>query len=507
MSSRLRHCICLMITGWATLMVCNPVYAQHPYERTWVMGYDGPAIPAVHFLKFDLENTTIISTLPSTVVQKLTNASICDSLGNLLFFTNGRAIANVDRQIITRGDTLVNAELYRWHENSGFYYVQGALMLPDPDTPERIHVISQSSDVRFDLQHLQLHFHPQLYYARIDKAGDDWYVSSKNNKLSERFYANGINAVRHANNRDWWILTKEAYSNHYISYLFDGDSIRYHHTDTIGIVVGFDTVGFWMGAFSYQGDRFALFNPRDGLEVFDFDRSTGRLSNFKAFKIPEYRHWYYGSVAFSPSGRYLYFNDPSQVYQMDLEAANWAASITLVDEWDGYVHNTYWATAFFQMQRTPDCRIIISTQGSNPYLHIIHEPDKSAQDCRLEQRALEFEYVLSSGLPNYPNFSLGTEWEHYCSSPMTGTSQEDRLQITLSVWPNPASDIVSMHWEERGAFQKVTLLDLGGIVLQSMDVSGNEQASFWLHDQTPGIYILQFEHRSGYLHHEKVVRR
>src|SRR5690606_14953580 len=112
------------------------------------------------------------------------------------------------------------------------------------------------------------------------------------NKLTTKHLSSGVYATRHANNKDWWLLVREWFTDHKMIFLLDDEGIRYHHTDTIGIKISDDSTGccgIWGGGFSNQGDRFVLFNPGEGMELFRFDRSTGSLSDFQRYDIPVYR--------------------------------------------------------------------------------------------------------------------------------------------------------------------------------------------------------------------------
>ncbi len=209
----------------------------------------------------------------------------------------------------------------------------------------------------------------------------------------------------------------------------------------------------------------------------------------------------------------MYFSDPTQLYQLDLEAEDWEESIVLIEEYDGYVYKRVpespgWPVLFCELKRTPDCRIFLSGGQSTPFIHVIQEPDKPGRECRFEQRAIELPGLQYAGLPNHPNFSLGTPWEHYCDSIRTSTSEPIyKSELSLSVWPNPASHIVSYSWEQAGTFVKAHLYDMNGRLVDSKDVTGTSQSSFWLTDQAPGLYILELKSRSGELIRQKVIKQ
>lgn len=77
-------------------------------------------------------------------------------------------------------------------------------------------------------------------------------------------------------------------------------------------------------------------------------------------------------VAFSPNGRYVYVSSVFNVYQFDTEAADVAASMVHIAEWDStYSPFPPLATLFDIAQLAPDGKIYISTGNSTDKLHVI----------------------------------------------------------------------------------------------------------------------------------------
>ena len=68
--------------------------------------------------------------------------------------------------------------------------------------------------------------------------------------------------------------------------------------------------------------------------LFDFDRETGLLSNYQHYAIEDSAIWAVGA-AFSPNSRYLYLSSTFDVYQLDTEAPDIAASRQQISHYDG----------------------------------------------------------------------------------------------------------------------------------------------------------------------------
>jgi hypothetical protein len=439
----------------------------------------------------------------------LSNASICDSTGNLLLVTNGQVVSDHNIFIIPNGDTLANTRSFAMYYD-GFPFFNGTMILPCPAEANSYYVLLQSNRLLDDEVDFPLWVFPHIYYAKVNVTENGPIVESKDNLLSDKFSGTGIFAVKHENNRFWWIMFNEALTNHKVFYQLDDEGIHYHHTDSIGLAVvelG-RCCNFLDGAFSAQGDRFALFNSGLGLQLFSFDREKGKLSDFEQFEVPIFLTASSGGAEFSPSGRFLYFNDFDKIWQMDLWASDKAGSIIWVAEHDYYLWKDRWPTEFFQMQRTPDCRIAISTNASTPYLHMIHEPDQPGLLCRFEHRAIELTINHWVGFPNYPNFCLGEPCENYCDSLLQVSTREihDR-GIQVSIWPNPVSDQLNVQWEQEGRITRLLLHDMNGRVVRTQQVQGQAQCGIWMQDLPLGFYMLTVEDSYGYVYREKIVKR
>ena len=268
----------------------------------------------------------------------MTNASICNLEGNLLFYTNGIAIADANNEILENG-TGLNPDPYTsdW-VSEGFHLHQGALILPFPSKTQDIYSI----------------FHKEISWADDNPQGYTRQVNSfyetevqyndsiatvleKNIPIIQDTLDFGkITATRHANGRDWWIILQKYFSNQYHRLLYDSTGINYLGLQTVG---NSTPSGLGQAVFSPNGKYFVRLNlyriaEDQYLDIFDFDRCTGLLSN------P--RHIIYrdtalaGGVAISQNSRFLYLSSHRYVYQYDLLADDIEASKDTVAIYDGF---------------------------------------------------------------------------------------------------------------------------------------------------------------------------
>ncbi|MCB9306928.1 MAG: hypothetical protein H6565_10050 [Lewinellaceae bacterium] len=80
------------------------------------------------------------------------------------------------------------------------------------------------------------------------------------------------------------------------------------------------------------------------VDIYDFDRCTGQLSNQRT-KFLDYPGFGVG-IAVSPDSRYLYVMRTTKAFQYDLTAADIFATETLVAEWDGFISGAVYGLLF-----------------------------------------------------------------------------------------------------------------------------------------------------------------
>jgi hypothetical protein len=154
--------------------------------------------------------------------------------------------------------------------------------------------------------------------------------------------------------------------------------------------------------FSPDGSKFIRFTPGNGLDVYDFNRCDGLLSN----AIHEHpMSVLAGGCAVSADSRFVYVPNNQQLFQYDLRAANILSSRELVAQYDG--HLDPFPTNFYQALLGPDHRIYISATSTVRSLHVIKYPERKGKDCEVLQHSLQLPVFKGKTMPNIPNFRLG----------------------------------------------------------------------------------------------------
>lgn len=395
----------------------------------------------------------------------ITNANMCDTSGNIIFYSNGKYIANKQH------DTLLNSPGFNKGYGTDTLYslalgfCQAVLFLPKPDHSQLYSVFSTTvanTIINGDDDLEPLH----LSYSEVDMTLDSGLggVTVKDKHLIEDTLMIGrLTACKHGNGRDWWIFSHEYLSNRYYSWLLMPDTILGPFSQSIGSNINEDFAG--QSCFSPDGYKYATVSPiQNTVNILDFDRCTGLFSNVLVDESFTDLSFLRG-CAFSPNSRFLYVNNALELFQYDLTAPDVVSSRIKVADWDTFFDP--FATLFFMDQLAPDGKIYISTFNGSKYLHVIDQPDFLGADCNVIQHGLILPHYNTS-IPNHPTYELST---------LVG-SQCDTIQASCDV-----------H-EPNDVFAKATPLISGLIVQGAIGKAGDKDFySITVKQSKPNIKI------------------
>ena len=381
-------------------------------DNVWLLGQDSDSniIYSGTVIDFETEIPDVYYEFRD-VYFKQANASICDTAGNLLFYTNGAFVYNYLNQVMENGEGLNPGAHSEDREGRGYILDQGAMILPVPESDSLYYLLhadkivpGDEGGIWFSSEH--------LYYTLVDMEANNGLgkVLEKNQSTKEGVFEPGkLTASRHANGRDWWVLNRDFESNVYHKFLVTPKGVEDYSSQAVGPNI--PSPGLGQTVFSPDGSKYAnlhLVNSigtDDYIGVYDFDRCTGMLSNPNVFTYVD-SAWS-GGVAISPNSRYLYVSSFVNVYQYDLWASDIEASRDTVAEWDGFVEDDFFATTFYLAQLAPDGKIYINTNNTTSYLHVIEQPDLPGDSCQVCQHCVDLPTKNSFSLPNFPNYRLG----------------------------------------------------------------------------------------------------
>lgn len=394
------------------LCFCFSTYAQKE-DRNWVFGYNA----GIDFS--DLNNPRVYETNIDQCYEIA--ASISDSAGNLVLYL-GESSTGIDNEIFnSAGNRISNSDIKLINSFS-----KGAFFLPDLFNKHHYYIIYTAlmEDSICPRSNNSLCF--GLHYSIIYSSTDSSRVIQKDIPLGDLEVYEGINAVKHSNGFDWWLIAKEMPKNGtctdvFITYLLTSNGFIGPYLQNIGQSYCNRPLDPGAGiVVSSSGEKIVFHGYSDinVLELFDFDRCEGELYNYQNLDSNNLSEIY--GCEFSPNSELLYIselgnvNKDSKLIQFDLNTLNkstiWSdASLGLND------------FTLTQLKLAPDNRIYVSYSQRdfrltkfnqyNKHLSIINHPNRIGLSC--DFRPFEFELADSSfaflALPHMPNYNLEPE--------------------------------------------------------------------------------------------------
>lgn len=493
-------CSCFIIT-----------LSAQKHDNIWLFGYDSDA-------NVEVAGGTVIdfSISPLGIYKEnrdmdldITNASICDSEGQLLFYTNGIYIANANHELMGNGDNLNPGE-YAGDHPDGYRVDQGAIVLPQPNHDSIYYLFHEAID--YPIEDISFHG-THFYYSTIDITQNDGLgaVIEKNQILVQDTLVLGkITATKHANGRDWWILILEYGTNLYYRFLLTPDGVEIQEPQAIGENI---PIGIGQAVFSPDGNTYihcnisgTLNNSKNRFHIYDFDRCTGLLSNPQLIEFnPDGFNPLAVGVAVSSNSRYAYWSMTRMVMQLDLYADDIEASLDTVAVYDGFTD--IFSTTFFMAQLAPDDKIYINCTNTVRYLHVIHNPDEAGTACNFEQHGVMLPTYNLFSLPNFPNYRLGALEGSPCDTIVSNTSTIIPETNSFKLYPNPTQHQVQI--ELSTTFPKnvpIEIMDVYGKVLgRDVLLAHQKELRLSLRDLVAGIYFIRIKAPNGIILSQKLM--
>ncbi|MCB9349295.1 MAG: hypothetical protein H6573_17550 [Lewinellaceae bacterium] len=464
------------------------------HDYIWMLGYNSNATseyPGVEGIKVDFNNLPPSFDYEVTKMNILSsNATISDSLANLLFYTNGCFIAGANHEVMENGDNLNPGEVHDIQCEYGYTAgTQSCLILPNPGNSSQYYLLHK---------HIVYEYDPQfdvisdvLNYTLVDMSLNEGQgsVIEKNVAIVEGPLNFGqLTAVKHANGNDWWVISAKKNESIYKIIEITSSGIFEREEQDIGLAA---TEG-GQALFSPNGRYYFRYNSLDGVFVFNFDRQTGVLSEFNF--LPVEGESVGSGVAVSPNSRYLYVSTKDTVIQFDLETGDILSSGKVVGIFDGF--QSPFPATFHNAQLAPDCKIYINSFATVDVLHVIHNPDEPGLACNFEQHAIQLPFNEGRSLPHFPNYRLGPLVEGEdppppCEPVVSTKEEEPPSRQKAYVFPNPAPGYFKVVFEEalRRPGRVVLYNGLGQAVLEEVLGAGSREFRLEVGDVSPGLYF------------------
>lgn len=457
------------------------VSSQSKQDYIWLFGIDRLPEPGNQSYRFDFNIKPFeIQKANNGLGINSNNASICDKNGNLLFYTNGCAILNRNAEIMPNGDS-INAdkwkEIFNWDNcDLGYPGFQDIIILNLPNDENLFYILHKPYKFNGFGEKDSIH----LLYTIVDMSLDnglgdvveknvDFYT--ENNSL-----VSYLSAIRHQNGEDWWGIQPIAEDSIFLTFRINEKGINreddqfadFHFTRKKSSASG-------TAKFSPDGTKYVLYNYNDQLQIYDFDRATGILSNHQKIEIYDedsidVEDIRFSSVEWSPNSRFIYTASRDELHQIDTWEDELQDEVRLIDVYDG-TQNPFRNT-FFLMAQGPDCRIYMCSTSGNQTYHVINKPNEKGLACDFAQNGLVLPYEAGFGsMPNFPRWRV--DEEDKCDSTIVSVFGDYVwYRRDLEVYPNPSSGIFNVKMPDGFAGGVMVVTDINGQILYQENISG-----------------------------------
>ncbi|MEO6166636.1 MAG: T9SS type A sorting domain-containing protein [Chitinophagales bacterium] len=399
-------------------------------------------------------STTIPTVLTDgTITTPEGTACMSDTAGNLLFYTDGITVWNSQHESMPNGTGLL----------AGSSSTQAALIAKQPGN-DNLYYIFTTDEIGGPFG-----FRYSIVDINLENGLGD--VIEKN-ILLESFVTEKLTAVTTFDGTKIWIVTHDWGTNTFYAHALTAFGVD---TDPVisntGIVHNTSAIQNTYGQmkFSSLGCKLAVaIGYQDTVEIFDFNISTGLISNPVTIPMPDH---VYG-LEFSPNAANLYvtcYNPMGTLVQFDLTQGSAEAIISSA------IALTI-TPDLYALQLAVDGKIYIA-KSYQPYLAIINDPDVNGSGCDLVENGIYLDpnYIGSLSALGFPNFVQSYFDVMHKGCDLATTDEELPAENQLSAFPNPAEDFLSFSTTSFNAEPvNIFISDVTGRTQLSLNVTGSQ---------------------------------
>lgn len=365
-------------------------------------------------------------------------ATISDSDGSLLFYTNGRTVWNKDHQVMVNGDSLVGDSTS----------AQAALILPFPDD-ETLFYLFTTEEVYGDFENTT---RVSIIDIKDDTARGSVVIKSV--KLfdfsTERLTATNFGA-------DGWMMGHEFGNNNFrVNPITDTGIGATVHTP-IGEFLNFlneETATSYLRFFPGITRAANMIPGVNTIDILDFDNAEGVLSNPRNINTEEPANTPLYGIEFSGDGSKMYVTTTStgtsKLIQYDLDSLDTDDEVAEIEatKYDAYATGA----GYGALQRGPNGTIYMAVDNS-PAVLSIDQPSGNDDEANFNTTGTDLMGRISRlGLPNFtqrvndPTTPPGFTVESACfGQPLnliaTGTSNIDEFEWTFDEDATPQAGV------------------------------------------------------------------
>ncbi len=417
----------------------------------WYFGYGGG-------IRFNQISNNVSSVNDGQLFTNEGCASISDDTGNLLFYTDGTSVWNKNHVIMQNGSGLFG-------DSSS---TQSAIIVPKPNDIN-IYYIFTVDNWLDGVNH-------GLNYSVVDMSLNSGLgsITNKNINLliesSEKITA----VLKDCITKSIWVVTFSSEDGSSSSFnTYHAFEVNYLGVNPVSEKTTFnllvtDARGYLK--LSPDGTKMASANVQDGLFLYDFDTSTGKVSNETKLTIQGTSRYPYG-LEFSPNSQLLYVHASNNFFSQgnndDQIASNHTSSLIQYNLLDPNIQNSAIVIDNRNLYRGglqlgPNGKIYRALNSTYnvglPYLGVINNPDNLGLGCNYVHNGINISPNLSAqGLPPFIASFFNTQIDiikngesstnlELCDGDIYNLKSEDILGATY-IWKQDGNPLTETSYD------------------------------------------------------------
>ena len=231
-------------------------------------------------------------------------ATVSDSIGHLLFYTDGRQVWNSNHTVMPNGSGLMG------HESS----THSAIVIPKPGSNTIYYIFTADAAENNGIGGYR--------FSELDMTlnGGLGNITANKNILLYAPSSEKLTAASHNNGIDIWVITKELNNHTYRSYKVTCNGVDINPVISTVAPISGNTLGYRTGYFKVSPDGTKIVNARNlegGWDLLKFNNTTGIISDRILIERPIAQINMYGAE-FSPDSKLVYLNG-SFTYQYKVD--------------------------------------------------------------------------------------------------------------------------------------------------------------------------------------------
>lgn len=410
----------------------------------------------------------VLDTL-SPMSQREACAVMSDTIGNLLFYTDGDTVWNKNHTMMTNGFGV-------GCESS----TNGAVIVPNPSNNNVYYLFTVDCWENFGSHGLR--------YTIIDISADSGRgaILQKNIQLytpsSEQ-----LAVTRHCNGIDYWVVSHAYSVNKFYAYQVTSSGVDTLPAvtvigDTLPVIKPIGNGGSM--CFSPNGQKLCFVNLKEGTRLFDFDLMTGYMQNMVVLSSVSQEY----GCAFSPDNSKLYVSfsglpNPIGRYITQYDLSNNDSLQIVMSQnivyWVSYAHPDLLG---LETSKAGHIKIAFYYRDS---IGVLLNPNAYGTACNYQTFPITFNgRICKEQFPNF-NTNYYNPNTYICSSGIAETGNS-----LIKYFPNPISDKLTIA-NLKGEYESMNIYSVDGRCVLFKRIAFADETVVDVQQLSSGVYLMQ----------------